>query len=148
MHDGHQIYALLMAFSKAFGKVIHGLLIKKLNHYGVCGCTNKWNEVFLTGRSQGVVLEGEFSVSTQVLSGVPQGLVVGPYLFLFYINDLPEFLVSNVRLFADDTIVYLPIHADSDCQVLQRDLDNLAVWEKIMENGIPPGQIQGSSYRA
>ncbi|XP_068739672.1 uncharacterized protein [Montipora capricornis] len=116
-------------YSKAFDKVSHGLLIRKLDHYDVCGCTNKWTEAFLTERSQRVVLEGEFCDSAQVLSGVPQCSVLGPCLFLSYItiyqNPWSPILEG---LFVDDTIVYLTINADS--QVLQGDLDNLAVWGK------------------
>lgn len=73
---------------------------------------------------------GESSDSTDVLSGVPQGSVLGPCLFLFYINDLPESLASNVRLFADDTVVYQTIKSEADAQILQNDLDKLAIWEK------------------
>ena len=57
--------------------------------------------------------------------------VLGPSLFLFYINDLPNSLVSNIRFFADDTVVYLTIHSDSDTHVLQNDLGKLADWEKL-----------------
>ena len=64
-----------------------------------------WIESFLVGRSQTVVLDGESSDELPVLSGVPQGSVLGPILFLLYINDLPENVQSQVRLFADDTAV-------------------------------------------
>ena len=120
-----------MDFSKAFDKVRHPRLVTKLKYYGIGGRTNRWVQSFLSGRTQRVVLEGEFSDDAEVLSGVPQGSVLGPCLYLFYINDLPESLVSNIRLFADDTIVYLTIHSDSDTQVLQRDLDKLAEWETL-----------------
>ena len=74
-------------------------------------------------------MEGESSEGVKVESGVPQGSVLGPSLFLFYINDLPEGLNSTVRLFADDTVVYLTISSDKDCHKLQSDLDKLAQWE-------------------
>ena len=90
-----------------------------------------WKGSFLSGRSQKVVLEGKSSPSVPVLSGVPQGSVLGPVLFLIYINDLPEFVSnSTVRLFADhDTLLYLTIHNSSDCDKLQEDLNNLERWE-------------------
>ena len=66
----------------------------------------------------------------KVESGVPQGSVLGPSLFLFYINDLAVDLKSTVRLFADDTVVYLTIASDNDCRQLQSDLDKLARWEE------------------
>ena len=80
-------------------------------------------------RTQSVVLDGEESDSVPVTSGVPQGSVLGPILFLIYINDLPDLITSKVRLFADDTAVYLTVESPSDGQVLQKDLDTLSGWE-------------------
>ena len=144
MHTGSQTDILVMDFSKAFDKVSHPRLVTKLKYYGIGGRTNRWVQSFLSGRTQRVivVLEGEFSDDAEVLSGVPQGSVLGPCLFLFYINDLPESLVSNIRLFADDTIVYLTIHSDSDTQVLQRDLDKLAEWETLWKMEFHPDKCE------
>ena len=74
---------------------------------------------------QRVVLEGSILENVSVTSGVPQGSVLGPVLFLLYINDLPNSLTSKVRLFADDAIVYSEINSISDSQILQHDLDKL-----------------------
>ena len=131
MHDGFQTDILIMDFTKAFDKVSHIRLMSKLRSYGISGKTIQWIHSFLSERKQNVVLEGISSDDADVLSGVPQGSVLGPSLFLFYINDLPNFLVSNIRLFADDTVVYLTIHSDSDTHVLQNNLDKLADWEKL-----------------
>ena len=95
-----------MDFSKAFDKVSHSLLQHKLDHYGIRGKTGEWIKTFLSDRSQSVVIEGESSDKIPVESGVPQGSVLDPSLFLFYINDMPEGITSKVRLFADDTIAY------------------------------------------
>ena len=129
MENGKQTDVLIMDFSKAFDKVSHSLLLHKLDHYGIRGKTNRWIQSFLTGRSQSVVVEGHKSQSVDVESGVPQGSVLGPSLFLLYINDIPTGIDSTVRLFADDTVVYLTISSDKDCSVLQADLAKLQEWE-------------------
>jgi len=80
--------------------------LSPLEHYGIKGKTNLWIQAFLSRRSQYAVLEGVTSDTVYVESGVPQGSVLGPCLFLFYINDIPEGLNAVVRLFVDDTIAY------------------------------------------
>jgi hypothetical protein len=124
-----------MDFSKAFDKVSHYLIIHKLKHYGIRGKVNKWIKSFLLGRTQRVVAEGEHSSYLPVDSGV----LLGPSLSLYYINDIPTGLDSTIRLFADDTIVYLVIKSNSDALNMQRDLDKLAVGTIIIEDGFPPG---------
>ena len=75
------------------------------------------------------MLDCEESDSCSVMSGVPQGSVLGPCLFLLYINDMPDMIQSNIRLFADDTIMYLTVSNQTDCQALQADLSKLETWE-------------------
>ena len=94
----------ILDFTKAFDKVPHKRLIHKLNCYGITGSIATWIETFRTGRTQQVVVNGATSSSTIFSSGVPQGTVLGPLLFLLYINDLPDNLSTSVRLFADDCI--------------------------------------------
>ena len=122
-----------MDFSKALNKVnyMYILLTHKLDMiiYGIRGKTNQWIKNFLLNQSQSVVVEGRASSNIPVDSGVPQGSVLGPSLFLFYINDLPEGITSNVRLFADDTIMYITVSNNNDATTLQHDLDKLANWE-------------------
>ena len=84
--------------------------------YGITGNLRTWISNFLTKRKQRVVVDGEHSDWTNVRSGVPQGTVLGPLLFLLYINDLPHGISSTVRLFADDCVMYHTIITDSDAQ--------------------------------
>lgn len=100
MQGGGQTDVLIMDFSKAFDKEAHQRLIRKLDFYGARNKTRDWIQAFLANRTQQVVVKGKFSDSAQVQSGVPQGSVWGPCLFLFYSNDLPGNLTSTVRLFA------------------------------------------------
>ena len=79
----------------------------KLKAYGIRGELLQWIEDFLCTRKMKVIVEGEASSETDVLSGVPQGTVLGPLLFLVIINDLPDRVQSTVRLFADDCLLYL-----------------------------------------
>ncbi len=129
MDRGRQTDVVIMDFSKAFDKVPHRRLMKKLCHYGIRGSAHRWINSFLHGRSQRVVVDGNASRSAPVLSGVPQGTVLGPILFLIYINDLPSRLKSDCRLFADDCILYRQISSKTDSDTLQSDLDRLTDWE-------------------
>ena len=140
LDNGKQTDCLIMDFSKAFDKVSHALLIHKLHHYGIRGKTNRWIKSFLSDRTQQVVVEGVQSNSINVESGVPQGSVLGPSLFIYYINDMPEDIQSTVRLFADDTIAYLTVTADDN--TLQEDLDKLAIWEEKWMMKFHPDKCQ------
>ena len=118
-----------MDFSKAFDKVGHLRLLEKLKYYGIRGKTSACISSFLMDRKQIVLLERDCSYEANVLSGVPQGSVLGLCLF-FYIKDLPELLNSTVRLFADDTIAYLAINSEIDLINLLNDLEKLAQCEE------------------
>ena len=139
---GKQIDLVLLDFSKAFDKVNHLKLLFKLSQHGVKGKTLNWIRAFLLGRTQAVVLEGERSAEAPVTSGVPQGSVLGPLLFLLYINDLPQDIQSQVRLFADDTAVYLTVTSLEDANTLQTDLDTLQKWERTWDMEFNPGKCQ------
>ena len=118
-----------MDFAKAFNTVPHHRLLYKLQWYGIQGKTHKWITNFLIGRSQRVVLDGVQSSSISVSSGVPQGTVLGPLMFLVYINDLPNCIKhSTVRLFADDCIIYKDISSSKDTRLLQMDINSIAKW--------------------
>ena len=119
-----------MDFAKAFDKVSHWILAIKMKNYGITGPICNWIRDFFEGRSQRVVCKEEHSQWASVLSGVPQGSVIGPVLFLIYINDLPEEVRGKVRLFADDMIMYVTMTGEKDAASLQQDLDHLADWEE------------------
>ena len=130
LDNGKQVDCVLLDFAKAFDKVSHKRLLAKLKHCGVDGPLLLWIQDFLHARTQVVVVEGEESDVAPVTSGVPQGTVLGPALFLVYINDLPDGLACTSRLFADDCILYRIIDSDADTELLQNDLLKLEAWEK------------------
>ena len=129
LNESGQTDIIVMDFSKAFDKVDHKRLLLKLHRFGINNDVITWIGSFLSNRTQRVVLEGEESDICPVMSGVPQGSVLGPCLFLLYINDMPDMIESNIRLFADDTIMYLTVSNQADCQALQSDLSKLETWE-------------------
>ena len=119
---------LALDFSKAFDVIPHKRLIQKLNFYGVRSNTLRWISNFLTKRFQRVCVNGQSSEWYPVLSGTPQGTVLGPHLFLLFINDIQEEVTSTTRLFADDCLLYRPINSPDDEIVLQKDLDTMVKW--------------------
>ena len=130
LNQGGQTDSVLLDFSKAFDKVDHQKLCHKLDHYGIRGRHLIWIQSFLSDRTQQVIVNGKSSPSSVVKSGVPQGTVLGPLLFLIYINDLPSCVQSQVRLFADDAYLYRTIVTQNDTVILQNDLNELQNWEK------------------
>ena len=121
LDEGKQNDLAILDFSKAFDRVPHERLLLKLDHYGIRGRTLDWI------RAQKVSVEGVASEPIHVKSGVPQGSVLGPVLFLVFINDLPASIRSSSRLFADDCVVYREIQTQNDCHILQDDLQKL--WD-------------------
>ena len=122
--------AAYLDFRKAFDSVPHQRLITKLHGYGVRGPVLNWVRSFLSSRSQYVNVNNSTSKSVPVTSGVPQGSVLGPSLFVFFINDLPDVSQSSLKIFADDTKVYTPINSDEDRDNLQESINQLVLWSE------------------
>ena len=133
-----QTDVIIMDFAKAFDKVPHHRLIQKFERYGITGPVNTWIDNCLKHRKQRVASEGIYSDWAPVISGVPQGSVIAPILFLIYINELHNNLKSTVGLFVDDTIIYMTISNGTDATALQRDLDKLAKWEETWQMEFHP----------
>ena len=134
----------VLDFSRAFDTVPHERLLGKLAHYGIQGQTNEWIRAFLSGRRMQVVVEGESSSTAPVVSGVPQGTVLGPLLFLLYINDMPQVVSegTSTRLFADDCLIYRSIHSIEDQISLQKDLHQLQKWTEVWGMQFNPAKCQ------
>ena len=130
LDNRQQVDLLILDFSKAFDTVPHHRLLQKLDHYGVRGNIHGWLKSWLTSRDQRVVVDGDHSTSVPVRSGVPQGTVLGPLMFLLYINDIGDDIKSSIRLFADDSLIYMAISSRDHCQQLQDDLTTVVNWTK------------------
>ena len=115
-----------------------------MNHLGITGPLLKWASSFLSNRLQHVVADGCLSGAKKVLSGVPQGTVLGPLFFLIYINDICNKLTTgtSIRLFADDSLLYREIKCKQDAVILQNDLDTLQKWESKNKMEFHPGKCQ------
>ena len=124
LEDKSQTDVIFLDFAKAFDKVSHQGLLKKPITIVFVGIPLNGSKKILDNRSQQVVIDGHFSIDAKITSGVPQGSVLGPLLFLIYINDLQNCVQNSVcRLFADDCILYQRLRSSQDSDKLQADLD-------------------------
>ncbi|KAK3884854.1 hypothetical protein Pcinc_010895 [Petrolisthes cinctipes] len=155
------IDVVYLDFSKAFDKVDHGVLLHKLRNLGISGQLGLWVSAFLTNRTQFVAVSGVMSSVSSVLSGVPQGSVLGPLLFLVHIHDIDSNITnSTVTSFADDTRITKVINTNEDAVLLQNDLEEIYEWANInnmkfnnnkfdhLRYSTTPTQIPNASYEA
>ena len=146
--DRSETDIIYLDFAKAFDKVDHKLLLNKVKHYGITGKVYKWIEQFLLGRTQTVVVDGCKSLGVPVKSGVPQGTVLGPILFLIYINDLEAAIEdANASSFADDTRISHAIEYSSDIAFLQADLNNVVQWSSHNNMDLHEKKFEYLSFR-
>src|SRR5664279_534893 len=126
--DGGVVDIVNLDFAKAFDTVPHHRLMLKLQSYGIGSRVLKWIGDFLSNRRQRVVMEGVESAWTLVVSGIPQGSVMGPILFVCFINDLPTNVLSTIYMYADDTKLFRGIKDNTDTRKLQQDLDTCLLY--------------------
>ena len=130
LDEGGCIDVAYCDFMKAFDKVCHKRLVHKLKLYNIGTLYSRWIESFLDSRQQKVIVNGVASNPKDVTSGIPQGSVLGPILFVLYINDLPDVIKhgSIPYLFADDTKIYHSVRCTQDCKDLQEDIKAMQAW--------------------
>lgn len=129
--QGKEIRVVFFDISKAFDKVWHKGLLYKLSNLGIRGNLLKWFHSYLHNRKQCVVINGTKSYLKNVQAGVPQGSILGPLLFLIYINDLVVNIDCNIKLFADDTSIYITVENPfSSAALLNSDLEKINDWSK------------------
>ena len=132
------IDVLYLDYQKAFDCVPHQRLMKQVESFGISGPASRWLKAFLSNRKQKVRVNGCQSQWAPVLSGIPQGSILGPILFSLFVNDLPGEVQSLISMFADDTKIYIPLTSDNSADQLQEDLWKLETWAGIMQMKFHP----------
>ena len=149
LDDGNFACGVFVDFQKAFDTVDHSILISKLNHYGVRGKASDWFKSYLSNRSQFVSIISTNSSIKTIPHGVPQGSVLGPLLFLIYINDLNHAIFSSETFhFADDThLLHFNLDLLSLCNRVNRDLRSLQTWLKANKISLNAGKTEFLIFR-
>ena len=137
------VHCLFLDLAKAFDSVPHYHLLLRLDLLGIRGGLLDWFRVFLTCRRQRVLVNGQKSDWIQVRSGVPQGSVLGPLLFILYIDSLHHSVTnSTLKIFADDVTLYRTVSNVSDCQLLQEDLARVSDWTATWQVRLNPAKCE------
>ena len=138
-------------FQKAFDTVTHDLILMKLrNQFNINGYLLRFISSYLKDRTQRVILENSFSTFKPVNSGVPQGSILGPLLFLLFINDISDGLdpKTNISQYADDTKLWRAMNSERDCEILQSDVDKLSNWCRVNKMKLHPDKCKVVSIKA
>ena len=129
LDNGLEVRVVFFDISKAFDKVWHKGLLYKLHSAGIRGNLLNWISNYLSNRKQKVVLPGTESHFANISAGVPQGSILGPLMFLIYINDIVSNIRSRVNLFADDTSLYMVVNSPVEtAAVMQADIERINSW--------------------
>ena len=131
MNSQNDVDVIYFDFAKAFDTVCHDIILHKLKHiYKIDGSMLNSIQSYLQDRLQRAVIDGSFSDSVSVNSSVPQGSILGPLLFVLFINDIYDQISpgTNIALYADDTKIWRRIVSYADCEILNRDIDALHIW--------------------
>ena len=121
LDEGYGLDVAYLDFRKAFDTVSHRKLLERMRQYGFNGKIYGWIKEFLSSRQMRVLVNGKFSKWLEVLSGIPQGSVIGPLLFLIFVNEIPEWVKSSIKMFADDIKLWTKITGMEDSRELQND---------------------------
>ena len=149
LDDGVNVHACFLDISKAFDRVDHGLLLDKLARIGVKQTELAWFNSYLRNRNITTRVDGICSSESKISSGVPQGSVLGPLLFIVYMSDLPDVVSGSSALFADDTLVYDQCHGGpvTTCCRLQRDLSDVQQWAEEWATTFNPSKSAVMVFR-
>ena len=145
--NGVQTDAIYTDYSSAFTSVNHRLLLLKLKHsFNITGLAYSWLESYLSHRSQRVILDGKHSDWVPVLSGVPEGSILGPILFTCFVADLPNQIQTSSLSYADDVKIFHQIQCPADAHSLQADLDRLNEWSKTWRLKLNPAKCKSITF--
>ena len=133
MMHGIPVDVLFLDYSKAFDTVPHQRLLQQVKSFGIQGEALQWICSFLSNRRQRVRVNGQLSDFKPVLSGVPQGSILGPILFTLFVNDIPEEINNIISMYADDTKIYAAIQSDINSSSLADDLKAMEEWARKMQ---------------
>ena len=128
LEKGYQIDIIYTDFAKAFDRVPHQRLLQKMKNLGITESTLSWIRVFLSEGIQCVRVENVFSSWKPVKSGIPQGSVLWPVIFVIFINDTPDYVQSMCQLFTDDAKIFRSVNSQEDIRILHEDLSDLTIW--------------------